>query len=66
MSITVGEIKLLTLDEVSEILGIGTVSIRKWIREGKLKAKKIGPRYYVQEEHLKEFLTSPEPVVEEE
>jgi excisionase family DNA binding protein len=66
MAITVGEIKLLTLEEVSEIIGIGPVSIRRWIREGKLKAKKIGPRYYVQEEHLKEFLTSPEPAAEEE
>jgi len=66
MAITVGEIKLLTLEEVSEIVGIGPVSIRRGIREGKLKAKKIGPRYYVQEEYLKELLTSPEPVAEEE
>ena len=65
MAIVVGDVKLLTLEEVSEVVGISTVSIRKWIREGKLKAKKIGPRYYVSEENLKEFLTSPEPVVEE-
>ena len=44
------------LQELSEKIGISVVSLRQWIRQGKLKAKKIGVKYYVSEDSLIEFL----------
>ncbi len=54
--ITVGDLKMYDLEEISKKTGISVVSLRKWIRQGKLKAKKIGVKYYVSEDSLIEFL----------
>jgi len=49
-----------TLPQLSEKLGIGILTLRKYIREGHLKAKRIGKAYYVLDENLKEFLSPDE------
>jgi len=54
--ITVGDLKMYDLEEISKKTGISVKSLRKWIRQGKLKAKKLGVKYYVSEESLIEFL----------
>jgi excisionase family DNA binding protein len=54
--INLESIKMYDLQELSEKLGISVVSLREWIRQGKLKAKKIGVKYYVSEDSLIEFL----------
>ena len=67
MAITVGEIKLLTLEEVSEIIGIGPVSIRRWIRRGQAEGQEDRPSLLCPGRSIsREFLTSPEPAAEEE
>lgn len=48
--------KLYDLDEVVELLGLNIQTIRIYIKEGKLKASKIGRKYVVTEEAIKEFL----------
>lgn len=42
--------------EVSERLGLCVTTVRKYLREGRIKAQKVGRKYYVTEETLKEFL----------
>ncbi len=37
-------IKLLRIKEAAEMLGISTATLRKWDKEGKLKAVRISPR----------------------
>lgn len=54
--ITVGDLKMYDLEEISKKTGISVKSLRKWIRQGKVKAKKLGVKYYVSEESLIEFL----------
>jgi len=54
--INLESIKMYDLQELSEKIGISVVSLREWIRQGKLKAKKIGVKYYVSEDSLIEFL----------
>ena len=51
-------IRLYTLAEVGELLGIQTQTASKYVQEGKLQARTIGGHKYVSEEHLKAFLLS--------
>jgi len=58
--INLESIKMYDLQELSEKIGISVVSLREWIKQGKLKAKKLGVKYYVSEESLIEFLKEDE------
>jgi predicted site-specific integrase-resolvase len=40
--------------EISEKTGIGVVTLRHYIRSGKLKGVKVGVKYWVEESSLKE------------
>lgn len=44
------------LKEISEILDVSTSVLQEYIKNGKLKAKKIGDRYLVEDKNLREFL----------
>ena len=45
-----------TLVEVEEIIKIPQFTLRKYLKEGKLKGSKIGKHWRVTEEDLKKFL----------
>ena len=49
-------IKLYTLEELSDMLGITVYTLRNYIKKGKLKATKIGVCWKVSEENLKKFV----------
>ena len=49
-------VKLYTLKEVGELLGVQQQTASKYVQQGKLKARVIGGAKYVNEENLKEFL----------
>jgi len=51
-------VKLYTIAEVGELLGVQRPTASKYIQQGKLKARTIGGYKYVSEESLKEFLLS--------
>lgn len=50
------DIKLYTLDEVAQLLGVQRATASKYVAEGKLKARTIGGYKYVSEEGLRDFL----------
>lgn len=52
------EIKLYTLREVSEILGVTVRTLYRYIEEGELKAKKIGNEWRVSYFDLKAYIDS--------
>ena len=54
----IGELKIYDLDELSEILGLSKVSLRTYLRENRIKGKKLGTRWYVTEESLKEYFNT--------
>jgi len=56
MPLEVANIKLYSVQELSQDLKVTSLSVRTYIRDGKLKARKIGGRWYVAEENLLNFL----------
>lgn len=56
-----GEIELLKVEDLAEVLGCNMETIRRYIRQGKLKAQKIGRRYYVSKDNLKTFANGGTP-----
>ena len=44
------------LKSLSKILSLGVITLRKYIRRGDLKAKKISKAYYVTDSNLMKFL----------
>lgn len=52
--------KIYNLDEVCDLLKMNKQTIRKYIRNGKLKASKVGTHYMVTDEAIKEFLKANE------
>ena len=39
--------KIWSVKEVAQKLGVSTVTIRKWIKEGKIRAKRIGRPWHI-------------------
>ncbi len=52
--------KYYTVDEVSEIVGVAAGSVRRWIKQGKLKANKVSRNFYINAADVKK-LVSDEP-----
>lgn len=50
------DLQLLTVDQVREIIRMSNDSIRKHIRNGKLKAKKCGVKWLIKTSDLKDFI----------
>jgi len=48
--------RLYKVSEVARMLNVSTVAVRKWIRSGKLRAKRIGKLWMIPESELKRFL----------
>lgn len=49
-------IKLYNLKELSSILGVTVRTLMNYIKDGKLKAVKIGGKWVVTEENLQNFI----------
>ena len=47
-----------TVKEAAELIHLSPQTIKKYIREGKLRAQRVGLPYYVTEDTLKEFLNN--------
>lgn len=48
--------RLYKVSEVARMLNISSVAVRKWIKAGKIKAKRIGKLWMIPESELKRFL----------
>ena len=48
--------ELLTVEEVSGILGVHPITIRRYIKDNKIKASKIGGQWRITSSDLKEFM----------
>jgi len=48
--------RLYKVSEVARMLNVSSVAVRKWIKSGKLKAKRIGKLWMIPESELKSFL----------
>jgi len=48
--------RLYKVSEVARMLNVSTVAVRKWIKSGKLRARRIGKLWMIPESELKRFL----------
>lgn len=48
--------KLLTLREVAEELSVSAYTLREWIRQGRMRALKIGRDWRVEQKEMERFL----------
>lgn len=55
MAKKIGSLTLYTVDDLHELLGISKMTIRAYLREGRLKGRKLGVQWYVSEDALKEY-----------
>ena len=51
-----GDIKFYDVQEIARIFDMTPQSVRKYFKEGRIKARKVGTRWYVTEEAMREFL----------
>lgn len=54
-----GNLTLFSVDDLHEQLGLSKMTIRAYLREGKIRAKKLGVQWYVTEEALREYFDEP-------
>ena len=60
----IGDLKLYSVEELSELLEIQETTIRRYLRDGRLKGRKLARRWYVSEESLADYFRADEPELE--
>lgn len=50
-----GNLTLYSVDDLHEQLGLSKMTIRAYLRDGKLRGRKLGVKWYVTEEALREY-----------
>jgi excisionase family DNA binding protein len=55
----IGNLTLYSVDDLHEQLGLSKMTIRAYLREGKIRARKLGVKWYVTEEALREYFDTP-------
>jgi excisionase family DNA binding protein len=56
----IGDLVFYTIDEISEKTGITQLTLRKYAKEGRLRAKKQAGRYFITEQAIQEFFEGAE------
>lgn len=51
----VGNLTLYSVNDLHEQLGLSKMTIRAYLREGKIRARKLGVKWYITEEALREY-----------
>lgn len=54
--IQIGDIKAYDVQEIAKLFDMTPQSVRKFIREGRIKGRKVGTRWYVTEEAIRDYL----------
>lgn len=54
------EVKLYSLTEAAELLGVTKATITKYIKQGRILSTLIGGKKYVSEDNIKSFLQTAE------
>tara|TARA_R110000868_G_scaffold408293_7_gene691097 strand:+ start:55500 stop:55910 length:411 start_codon:yes stop_codon:yes gene_type:complete len=57
----IGGLTLYSVDDLHEMLGISKLTLRSYLREGKIRARKLGVSWYVTEDAIREYFDAPQP-----
>ncbi|HET6528164.1 MAG TPA: helix-turn-helix domain-containing protein [Balneolaceae bacterium] len=55
-----GKLTLYSVDDLHKQLGLSKMTIRAYLREGKIRARKLGVQWYVTEDALREYFNEPQ------
>jgi excisionase family DNA binding protein len=55
----IGSLTLYSVDDLHEQLGLSKMTIRTYLREGKIRGRKLGVSWYVTEQALREYFDEP-------
>jgi len=61
---TIEGVKVYSLLEVSELLDITYPTVRKYVKEGKIRSRRVGRKYLVTGESVRNFLNGEIPISE--
>ncbi len=56
----IGSLTLYSIDDLHEMLGISKLTLRAYLREGKIRARKLGVSWYVTEDAIREYFETPQ------
>lgn len=59
----IGSLTLFSIDDLHQSLGLSKMTLRAYLREGKLKGRKLGVQWFVTEEALREYFDEAEQEV---
>lgn len=60
MPITIGDLKVYNVEEVAGLLQLQEKTVRRYLKEGRFHGRKVGNRWYISEDQLSEYFSSPE------
>lgn len=55
----IGNLTLYSVNDLHRELGLSKMTIRAYLRDGKIRARKLGVKWYVTEEALREYFDEP-------
>lgn len=55
----VGDLTLYSVDDLHELLDISKMTLRTYLREGRIRGRKLGVSWYVTEEAIREYFDEP-------
>lgn len=58
MSKQIGDIKLYSVKDLNNALGVNERTLRNWFNKARIKGVKIGTEWHITEENLKKFLNA--------
>ncbi|HET8865662.1 MAG TPA: helix-turn-helix domain-containing protein [Gracilimonas sp.] len=57
----IGDLTLYSVDDLHGQLGISKMTLRTYLREGRIRGRKLGVSWYVTEEAIREYFDEPQP-----
>jgi len=60
MPVEIGDLTLYTVEELSELFDVQAKTIRRMLRDGEIKGRKLARRWYTTEEELRDYFLQPE------
>ncbi len=60
----IGSLTLYSVDDLHELLGLSKMTIRAYLRDGKIKGRKLGVQWYVTEDAIRNYFEEPDPTPE--
>ena len=60
MTVKIGTLELYDVEELARLLNVQEKTIRAYLREGRLKGRKMARKWYITEESLREYFSQAE------